>query len=70
MNNATDFYLKQLHPLVGGTITGLARTGPGENAFDEEFYGLVITLPDGRKRTPILLSDDEGNGPGSFEIGE
>lgn len=70
MNNATDFYLKQLHPLVGGTITGLARTGPGENAFDEEFYGLVITLPDGRKHTLILLSDDEGNGPGSFEIGE
>jgi hypothetical protein len=70
MGNTTDFYLKQLHPLVGGTITGLARTSPGEDAFDEEFYGLVITLPDGRKRTLILLSDDEGNGPGSFEIGE
>ncbi len=48
MGNTTDFYLKQLHPLVGGTITGLARTSPGEDAFDEEFYGLVITLPDGR----------------------
>lgn len=29
MTNVTDFYLKQLHQLVGGTITGLARTGPG-----------------------------------------
>ena len=29
MTNATDFYLKQLHQLVGGTITGLARNGPG-----------------------------------------
>lgn len=70
MTNATDFYLKQLRPLVGGTITGLVRTGPGEEAFDEEFYGLVVTLPDGRKRTLLLLSDDEGNGPGSFEICE
>ncbi len=70
MTTATDFYLKQLRPLVGGTITGLARTGPGEDGFDAEFYGLVVTLPDGRKRTLLLLSDDEGNGPGSFEICE
>jgi hypothetical protein len=68
MTNLTDAYLKQLRPLVGGTITGLARTGPGEDAFDAEFYGLVVTLPNGQKRTLLLLSDDEGNGPGSFEI--
>jgi hypothetical protein len=68
---ATDiihFYLQKLHPLVGATITGLTRTGPGKSAFDQEFYGLVITMPDGCKRTLLLLSDDEGNGPGSFWI--
>ncbi|TAL65855.1 MAG: hypothetical protein EPN79_11950 [Burkholderiaceae bacterium] len=68
MKNSIDFYLKQLSPLVGGTITGLVRTGPGDGAQADELYGLSITLPDGGKRTLILLSDDEGNGPGSFEI--
>ena len=68
MTNLPDAYLKQLRPLVGGTITGLARTGPGEDAFDAEFYGLVVTLPNGQKRTLLLLSDDAGNGPGSSEI--
>lgn len=70
MGNVTDLYLNRLHPLVGGTITGLARSGPSESPFHEEFYGLVVTLPDGRTRTITLLSDDEGNGPGSFEISE
>ena len=35
MTSNVDFHLQQLHPLVGGTITALARTGPGEDAFDE-----------------------------------
>ena len=68
MTSNAEFHLQQLHPLVGGTITALARTGPGEGAFDEEFFGLVVTLPNGQRRTLILLSDAEGNGPGSFEI--
>lgn len=68
MNSATDFYLKQLRPLVGGTISALARTGPNEYESDDEFFGFVVTLPDGSTRTILLLSDDEGNGPGSFEI--
>ncbi|GHU15392.1 hypothetical protein AGMMS50225_28600 [Betaproteobacteria bacterium] len=67
--NATDFYLKHRF-LVGGIITGLERTAPGNDDFDEEFYGLIITPPDSGKRTLILLSDDEGNASGSFEIGE
>lgn len=68
MSTATNFYLKQLHPLVGGKITALARTGPHEDASEDEFFGFVISLPDGTTRTLLLLADDEGNGPGSFEI--
>jgi len=68
VNSATDFYLKQLRPLVGGTISALARTGPNEDVSDDEYFGFVVTLPDGSTRTILLLSDDEGNGPGSFEI--
>ena len=68
MNSPTNFYLNQLSPLVGGKITALARTGKPEYPGEDEFYGLVVTLADGSKRTLMLLSDDEGNAPGSFEL--
>lgn len=68
MPNMTKFYLDQLDPLVGGQITGLVRTG--EDEFGDEFYGLTILCKDGNVRRVIFLSDDEGNGPGSFEIME
>jgi hypothetical protein len=64
--SAADFHLQQLRPLVGGRITSLARTGVDE--YGDEFFGLVITLPNGQKRTLIFLADDEGNGPGSFQL--
>lgn len=66
--NTINFYLSQLSQLVGGRITALARTGTPDKADESEFYGFVVTFPDGSKRTLILLSDDEGNGPGSFEF--
>lgn len=59
--DATNWYLEQLKPLVGGTIIGLAEA-------DEGFYGLDIRMKDGERKVLILLSDDEGNAPGSFEI--
>lgn len=68
MSTATNFYLNQLRPLVGGTISALARTGTNEDMSEDECFGMVVTLPDGTTRTIILLADDEGNGPGSFEI--
>lgn len=64
----TQFYLDQLQPLVDGRIVGLLRTG--EDDFGDEFYGLSIQCKDGAIRHLILLSDDEGNGPGSFQIVE
>ena len=70
MSSSIDFYLKQLAPLVGGTITALARTGTSDDPFDEELYGFVVKCRDGRQRTLVLLSDDEGNGPGSFMFAE
>jgi hypothetical protein len=63
---SADFYLKKLEPLVGGTITGLVRSGNDRG--NGEFFGLVITMPDGTKKQLVLMSDDEGNAPGSFEI--
>ncbi|MBW8849677.1 MAG: hypothetical protein JF600_02745 [Xanthomonadales bacterium] len=70
MPSSIDFYLKQLAPLVGGTITALARSGASGDPLDEELYGFVVKCRDGKERTLILLSDDEGNGPGSFMFNE
>lgn len=60
----TDFYLQQLQPLVGAKIVGLAHAD-GEN---DEFFGLIVELPNKERKVIFFLRDDEGNGPGSFEI--
>ena len=70
MSSSIDFYLKQLAPLVGGTITALARSGASDDPLDEEHYGFVVKCRDGKERTLILLSDDEDNSPGSFMFNE
>ena len=68
MKSPIDFNLNQLSPLVGGKITALARTGQPEYRGKDEFYRLVVTLADGSNRILMLLSDDEGDAPGSFEL--
>ncbi len=73
MNNRTqksavDFHLRQLHQLVGGTITQTCRTGVDE--YGDEFFGIIVTLPNGKKKSVIFLADDEGNGPGSVQIND
>jgi hypothetical protein len=67
-NKHTQFYLDQLKPLVGGVIEVAVRTDVDE--FGDEFFGLAIRCKDGAVRRLIILADDEGNGPGSFEIVE
>ena len=68
MDSQTNFYLDKLKPLIGGKITALARSGPTDDPHEDEFFGFVIKLPNGKRKTLFLLSDDEGNGPGSFEL--
>ena len=48
MSSSIDFYLKQLAPLVGGTITALARSGASDDPHDEEQYGFVVKCRDGK----------------------
>jgi len=61
-NKTTQFYLKQLEVLVGGKVIGLVHDEA------EEFYGVRIQKKDGTIVAMWILQDDEGNGPGSFEI--
>ena len=68
MDSRTNFYLDKLKPLIGGKIAALARSGPTDDPHEHEFFGFIIKLSNGKTKTLILLSDDEGNGPGSFEI--
>ena len=69
VSDTTNFYLEQLAVIVGGTVTGTVRSGVDET-LDEEYFGLKIMGKDGKSKILWLLSDDEGNGPGSFEIEE
>lgn len=63
---SADFHLNKLQELIGGTITGLIRSG--EDFGQNEFFGVVVTMPNGLRKTLAFLSDEEGNAPGSFEI--
>lgn len=61
---SADFYLQQLQPFVGAKIVGLAHA---DGEYDE-FFGFIVELPDKERKVIFFLRDDEGNGPGSFEI--
>jgi hypothetical protein len=57
-----EFYTDKLAALAGFTIVGAVTDTEGE------FFGLQLRAPSGILSTLWLLSDDEGNGPGSFEL--
>lgn len=67
-SSQSQFYLDQLAPLVEGVIVGVVRTG--EDEFGDEFFGISVKGKDGKVKHLMLLADDEGNAPGSFEIVE
>ena len=56
-----EFYTKQLVGLVGGKVVSVI-TDP-----EDGFFGLRVKTPEGLMDL-WFLSDDEGNGAGSFEI--
>lgn len=59
------FYLGQLDQFVGWTVDTLAQSP--EDEFGDQYFGLV--LKNGKARKIVwFLRDDEGNGPGSFDI--
>lgn len=66
----TEFHLDQLKPLIGGVVVGTARSGEDKLEDEPEFFGISIRGKDGKLRHLFFLTDDEGNGPGSFDIME
>lgn len=61
------FYLDKLAQFVGGRIIGTVNSEPNE--FGDQFFGLQIRT-NGKTQYLWFLGDDEGNGPGSFDIQE
>ena len=61
MNKVTKFYTEQLSQLVGSKVKSVVNDGKG-------FFGLEIIFPNKEEKVIWFLQDDEGNGPGSFEI--
>ena len=58
---STSFYVKELSQLVDGKIISVVKDD------SDEFFGIKIQKGN-KKYTMWILADDEGNGPGSFDI--
>ena len=61
-----DPLLKSLSPLVGGTITTII-VEDGTEPMDETHYGFIVEK-NGKRFDCMILSDEEGNGPGHLDI--
>jgi hypothetical protein len=59
-----DYYTNVLNKFSGSVIEQAISDPEGE------FFGLKIKTPLGKHKIIWFLMDDEGNGPGSFEIQE
>jgi len=60
------YWENKLEEIVGGTIMQVLSD---EGDFKEEpWVGLLVSLADGKQVTMWLLSDEEGNAPGRFQI--
>ena len=57
-----NFYLGKLTQLNGYTVKNPVKTGDGQ------FFGLLLKKKGSPDKVVWFLQDDEGNGPGSFEI--
>jgi hypothetical protein len=62
----TQFRLNQLTTLLGGRIVGVAWD-PSDPSIDP-ITGLRILMSNNKEVIMWILRDDEGNGPGSFDI--
>ena len=66
-NKSTKFYMDKLSVLDGGKIIGVTFD-PEDTGWPTQFFGLAIRMPNNVERFIWFLRDDEGNGPGSFDI--
>jgi hypothetical protein len=57
-----DYYTQALNKLSGSVIEQAISDPEGE------FFGLKVKTPRGGHKVIWFMMDDEGNGPGSFEI--
>ena len=61
-----DYYLDELNRLRYGKVVDAVAT----EGYNGIYYGLIVQAIDGSKWVLEFLRDEEGNGPGSFEIRE
>ncbi len=74
-NIKTDFHVKQLNRLRGGTVQNVIVDRAAASDFGQPVYGLQIEMPaeSGQPHKVLhawILCDPEGNGPGFLDIQE
>jgi hypothetical protein len=68
MKDEIDFYVQQLKQYVGWTIAEIAKTPAKEPV---GYFGVILSSPDKQRKVVVwILSDDEGNSHGSFNVYE
>jgi len=58
----TEWLKQKAKPILGGVIAGVVYDD------EEGFYGFSVETVTGETVTVWILRDDEGNGPGAFDI--
>jgi hypothetical protein len=61
-------WTKELKKLVGGKIVDVAEDAEESWNPEQTILGLVVEMPNKSLKVMWLLSDEEGNGAGRFEI--
>ena len=64
----TKYNVDQMNQLIGGEVVGVAVDCQTGSIFGEEYFGLVVKMPDGGQRVMWIWQDGEKNGPGSVTV--
>jgi hypothetical protein len=83
-NKMGNYYYAKAKELFGGKVVGAftveVNTDTGEetikpmgpmskfSGYGEEFMGIRFEMPDGSFKGMIIKADEEGNGPGDFDV--
>ena len=66
MTREQKFHTDRLSVLIGYKVVGTCYGVPDE--FHDAYFGLTLKGPRGHEAKLWFLRDDEGNGPGSFQL--
>lgn len=68
LDMSTKYHVDRLSRLVGGKVKEVVVDLESGAEFGDQFFGLIVEMPDGGERVMWIMADDDGNGPGAVTI--